>query len=238
MAEAKNVEEVDETKDPWDFEDPDVNEVVEETVPDKESAESTEESALNLPDELVERARSAGLTDDDLEQMGSADRLEFVLGLVEDKAPVARVESADSAANDSDATNEDTVDDNGDSSASSDDFTWIDKLDPDEAVDSDQARALKAMKSRMDELTRTMESMNTQTQNVKDNSYFSKLGEEWESLFGNSAATDYTPEQAGNRKASLKRWKCFGVDTKPQRSRFLMTYNCSIVLCTALSVIK
>lgn len=201
MAELEKAEVIEETKDPWDFEDPEIDQVVEDTASEATEEADTPVSDTVFSDDLVERAKSAGLSDEDLETMGSADRLEFVLNLVENR-PVEKQEEDDTAAESSDATtsSEPTAQGKG----SSDDYTWIDELDPDDAVDTEQARALKAMKSRMDQLSSQLDSMNQKTQTVASNSQFSSLSEEWTGLFGEPAASERTPEQVANRNAVIE----------------------------------
>ena len=201
MAEHEKAEEIVETKDPWDFEDPEVDEVVEDPAPEASEGDDTPVSTTDFSDELVQRAKTAGLSDEDLETMGSSDRLEFVLNLVENR-PVAKDEEDDTAAESSDAAT--TSEPQAKSEGSSDDYTWIDELDPDEAVDTEQARALKAMKARMDQLSSQLDSMNNRTRAVASNSQFSTLGEEWNGLFGEPAASEHTPEQVANRNAVIE----------------------------------
>tara|TARA_R110001592_G_scaffold182683_3_gene426056 strand:+ start:8776 stop:9654 length:879 start_codon:yes stop_codon:yes gene_type:complete len=189
MVEEKN-EEV-EAKDPWDFEDPEVMDVP--AVRPDEFESDTDVSEEDLPDEILQRAKDAGLVDEDLANMGSPEQVEFVLGLLETKVQQVTEEAKDSAIKSGDATDEDQP---------SNDVSWIDDIDPDDAVDSDTARAMKAMKSKIDELTGTMESMNKKTEEVKTNSYFTDLDPEWEEVFGSkSSATD---EQTSNRKSILE----------------------------------
>ena len=190
MVEEKN-EEV-EAKDPWDFEDPEVMDVP--AVRPDEFESDTDVSEEDLPDEILQRAKDAGLVDEDLANMGSPEQVEFVLGLLETKVQQVTEEAKDSAIKSGDATDEDQP---------SNDVSWIDDIDPDDAVDSDTARAMKAMKSKIDELTGTMESMNKKTEEVKTNSYFTDLDPEWEEVFGSkSSATD---EQTSNRKSILEK---------------------------------
>lgn len=189
MAEEKT-EEV-EAKDPWDFEDPEVMDVP--AVRPDEFESDTDVSEEGLPDEILQRAKDAGLMDDDLANMGSPEQVEFVLGLLETKVQQVTEEAKDSASKSGDAADEDQ---------SSNDVSWIDEIDPDDAVDSDTARAMKVMKSKIDELTGTLESMNKKTEEVKTNSYFTDLEPEWDEVFGSKSSS--TSEQEANRRSVLE----------------------------------
>ena len=133
------------------------------------------------------------MSEEDLANMGSPEQMEYVLNLVENKVKevqeVSRSESADSG----DAADEDQ---------SSNDVSWIDEIDPEEAVDSDSARAVKAMKAKIDQLSTTIESMNKVAEQVKTTSHFSELDSEWEEVFG--TPSDATTEQKGNRQSVLE----------------------------------
>ena len=189
MAEEKT-EEV-EAKDPWDFEDPEVMDVP--AVRPDEFESDTDESEEGLPDEILQRAKDAGLADEDLSNMGSPEQVEFVLGLLETKVQQVKEEAKDTTSDTGDAADEDQ---------SSNDVSWIDEINPDDAVDSDTARAMKAMKSKIDELTGTLESMTKKTEEVKTNSYFSDLEPEWDEVFGSKSSS--TSEQEANRRSVLE----------------------------------
>ena len=189
MVEEKN-EEV-EAKDPWDFEDPEVMDVP--AVRPDEFESDTDVSEEDLPDEILQRAKDAGLVDEDLANMGSPEQVEFVLGLLETKVQQVTEEAKDSAIKSGDATDEDQP---------SNDVSWIDDIDPDDAVDSDTARAMKAMKSKIDQLTSTIESMNKATEAVKTTSHFSGLDSEWDEVFG--TANESSTEQKANRQSVLE----------------------------------
>ena len=164
-------------------------------MPDEfESGEDEPEEVL--PDEILQRATDAGLTNDDLENMGSPEQMKFVLDLLENKAQELNDKMKEDAADTGDAADEDQ---------SSNDVSWIDEIDPDEAVDSDSARAVKAMKAKIDQLTSTIESMNKVTEEVKTASHFSDLEPEWDEVFGSS--TDATTEQQANRRSVLEEVK-------------------------------
>ena len=186
MAEEKN-EEI-ESKDPWDFEDPEVTEVP-ESVPDSDHSDSSEEED-ELPDGIIARAKEAGLDDDDLSKMGSKDQLEFVLNLLESKAKEA-VSEDDSTATGGDA--EETP---------SDDVSWIDDIDPEEAIDSDSAKAVKAMKAKIDRLTSQLESMNKSNEANKTDGLFNQLEDEWSEVFGSDK--EQNTQQVSNRKSVLE----------------------------------
>lgn len=189
MAEEKK-EEV-EAKDPWDFEDPEVMDVP--AVRPDEFESDTDESEEGLPDEILQRAKDAGLADEDLSNMGSPEQVDFVLGLLETKVQQVKEEAKDTTSDTGDAADEDQ---------SSNDVSWIDEIDPDDAVDSDTARAMKAMKSKIDELTGTLESMTKKTEEVKTNSYFTDLEPEWDEVFGSKSSS--TSEQEANRRSVLE----------------------------------
>ena len=192
MADEENKEV--EAKDPWDFEDPEIMEVPAQMPDEFESGEDEPEEVL--PDEILQRATDAGLTNDDLENMGSPEQMKFVLDLLENKAQELNDKMKEDAADTGDAADEDQ---------SSNDVSWIDEIDPDEAVDSDSARAVKAMKAKIDQLTSTIESMNKVTEEVKTASHFSDLEPEWDEVFGSS--TDATTEQQANRRSVLEEVK-------------------------------
>ena len=124
---------------------------------------------------------------------GSAEQMEFVLGLLENKVQQTQEEDRNTTSSPGDADDEDQP---------SNDVSWIDDIDPDEAVDTDTARAMKAMKSKIDELTGTLESMNKKTEEVKTNSYFTDLEPEWDEVFGSK--TSATSEQTTNRQSVLE----------------------------------
>tara|TARA_R100000808_G_C2154841_1_gene166261 strand:- start:5316 stop:6215 length:900 start_codon:yes stop_codon:yes gene_type:complete len=201
MADKKKAEEVveDSKKDPWDFDDPEqITEIPPTTVqphdvPDTPE-DDTEDSSEGVPDEVIERARNAGLSNEDLAAMGSPEQMEFVLNLLENKVE-QRLEEVTAAVENGEAPDDEQA---------SDDVSWIDNLDPDEAVDSDSARAVKAMKAKMDEMTRALESMTAQTQTVKHDSLFSALSKEWNDLFGGAKTSDQTVEQMSNRDAVVE----------------------------------
>lgn len=187
MAEEKN-EEI-ESKDPWDFEDPEVTEVP-ESVPDSDHSDSSDEED-ELPDGIIARAKEAGLSDDDLSKMGSPDQLEFVLNLLESKAKESSELNDDSTAFSGDA--EETP---------SDDVSWIDDIDPEEAIDSDSAKAVKAMKAKIDQLTGKLESMNKSNEANKTDGLFNQLEDEWSEVFGSDK--DQNTQQVTNRKSVLE----------------------------------
>ena len=187
MAEEKN-EEI-ESKDPWDFEDPEVTEVP-VSVPDSDHSDSSDEED-ELPDGIVARAKEAGLTDDDLSKMGSPDQLEFVLNLLESKTMESTNSNDDSTAVSGDA--EETP---------SDDVSWIDDIDPEEAIDSDSAKAVKAMKAKIDQLTGKLESMNKSNEANKTDGLFNQLEDEWSEVFGSDK--DQNTQQVTNRKSVLE----------------------------------
>ncbi len=144
--EPKKTVEVEE-KDPWDFDDPEIEAVVvvEEDMP-AETEEVTEDTSEDLPDEIVDRAREAGLTKDELENMGSPDTAQFVLDLLQQKTQQLEEEARNTTSKDGDAVQEEPSSEPG-----GDEFDWIDKLDPDDSVDSDAIKALKVMKAKLDE---------------------------------------------------------------------------------------
>lgn len=183
-----------EAKDPWDFDDPELMEVPAQMPDEFESGEDEPEE--DLPDEIRQRAMDAGLSDDDLANMGSPDQMKFVLDLLESKAQELVEKTMEETADSGDAADEDQ---------SSNDVSWIDEIDPEEAVDSDSARAVKAMKAKIDQLTKTIESMNKVTEEVKTTSQFSELGSEWQEVFGTSS--DTTTEQRSNRQSVLEEVK-------------------------------
>jgi hypothetical protein len=191
MAMAEEEKKEIEAKDPWDFDDPELMEVPAQMPDEFESGQDEPEE--DLPDEIRQRAQEAGLTDHDLSNMGSKEQMEFVLDLLESKARELKSEVTEDTASSGDAADEDQ---------SSNDVSWIDDIDPDEAVDSDSARAVKAMKAKIDSLSSTIESMNKVAEKVKATNSFSELDPEWEEVFGTNS--DTTTEQKANRESVLE----------------------------------
>ncbi len=187
MAEEKN-EEI-ESKDPWDFEDPEITEVP-ESVPDSDHSDSSDEED-ELPDGIIARAKEAGLSQDDLSNMGSPEQQKFVLDLLESKTQEVRSDVDDSTATGGDA--EETP---------SDDVSWIDDIDPEEAIDSDSAKAVKAMKAKIDRLTNQLESMNKSNEASKTDGLFNQLEDEWSEVFGSDK--EQNTQQVSNRKSVLE----------------------------------
>ena len=179
--EPKKTVEVEE-KDPWDFDDPEIEAVVvvEEDMP-AETEEVTEDTSEDLPDEIVDRAREAGLTKDELENMGSPDTAQFVLDLLQQKTQQLEEEARNTTSKDGDAVQEEPSSEPG-----GDEFDWIDKLDPDDSVDSDAIKALKVMKAKLDEMSGAVKSMTEQSRAAKADSYFVQLDEQWSELFGDA----------------------------------------------------
>ena len=184
MADEKKavVEEEETDIDPWDFDDPE-GKVVAEAEP--EALPPEDESGIT--EELIDRAMSAGITEEDLSNMGSKEQIEFVIGLLEGKEKDQKDEG-EATIEDGEASGE---------GRASDDVSWIDDLDPDEAIDSDSARAVKAMKAKMDEMSTALRSMNKQNQSIKHEVLFSKLGDEWTELFGSDE--EQSSKQASHR---------------------------------------
>ena len=191
MAEEKTEEVKNDSPWDFDFEDPEMMDAPVEMPENEES--DTEVTDESFSDELVQRAKDAGLDDEDLSNMGSSEQMEFVLGLLENKVQQVQEEAKNTTSESGDAADEDQ---------SSNDVSWIDDIDPDEAVDTDTARAMKAMKSKIDELTSTLESMNKKTEEVKTNSYFTDLEPEWDEVFGSKSSS--TSEQEANRQSVLE----------------------------------
>ena len=187
MAEEKN-EEI-ESKDPWDFEDPEITEVP-ESVPDSDHSDSSDEED-ELPDGIIARAKEAGLSQDDLSNMGAPEQQKFVLDLLESKTQEVRSDVDDSTATGGDA--EETP---------SDDVSWIDDIDPEEAIDSDSAKAVKAMKAKIDRLTNQLESMNKSNEASKTDGLFNQLEDEWSEVFGSDK--EQNTQQVSNRKSVLE----------------------------------
>ena len=194
--ETKNTEVVEEV-DPWDFEDPEVVDDSNKTedMP-AETDEVTDESSPDPAEEIVIRAKDAGLTMEDMENMGSPDTLEFVLNLLESKTREAVEENKTNSAETGDAATEES------SKPSTDEFEWIDKLDPDEAVDSDAIKALKAMKERLDMMSGTVNEMTAHSKELKVGSFFAQLDDKWSELFGSSSET--TAKNKTNRQTVVE----------------------------------
>ena len=178
MAEEIKSEEVE--QDPWDFDDPEIEDVATEDIPAEEE-EDMDDSSDDAAEEIALRAKEAGLSQEDLENMGSSDTVEFVLNLLDNKTKQLEEEIKDTAKN-GDAVDEERKD--GSSEPSEDEFSWIDKLDPDESIDSDAIKALKAMKTRIDTMSSAMKSMTEQSETDKAETFFVQLDEKWSELFG------------------------------------------------------
>ncbi|QDP65095.1 MAG: hypothetical protein GOVbin1630_52 [Prokaryotic dsDNA virus sp.] len=213
MAEqTKNVEEV-EDKDPWDFEDPEIEDtlVADADIP-AETEEDTDVSSEDPAEEIVLRAKEAGLTQEDMDNMGSPDTLEFVLNLLDQKIQKVEEEAKNTTQETGDAVSEDV-----DSEPSSDDFDWIDKLDPDESVDSDSVKALKAMKTRLDEMSGTVKAMTEQSRTAKSESFFAQLDDQWNELFGN--AKEQTDRNKANRQTVVDEMESLRAGYRSRKKR-------------------
>mgnify|MGYP003134358954 CR=1 FL=1 len=184
--------------DPWDFDDPEIEDESTEDIP-AESEEGTEDPSDDAAEEIALRAKDAGLSQEDLENMGSSDTVEFVLNLLDNKTQELKEELKNAAVT-GDAEKEEQSDASSDSSE--DEFSWIDQLDPEESIDSDAVKALKAMKTRMDGLSSELKSMTEQSETVKAENFFVQLDEKWSELFGN--AKEQSSQNKNNRETVIE----------------------------------
>ena len=211
MAEDTKNAEVEEEVDPWDFDDPEsVNvEPVSEDIP-AESEEATEEPQDDPAEEIVIRAKDAGLTQDDMDNMGSKDTLKFVLDLLENKTKEIK-EEVRNTASDGDAAKSES------SEPSTDEFSWIDDLDPDEAVDSDAIKALKAMKTKLDDMTSEVGQMAKSRNEAKVASFFAQLDENWNEIFGTGEKA--TSKMEANRHTVIEEMEALREGYRSRKKR-------------------
>lgn len=108
--------------------------------------------------------------------------------------------------------------------SSDNEFDWIDKLDPDDAIDSDAVKALKVMKSRMDEMSETVNAMTEKNKEVQSDNFFNQLDDKWSELFGDGA--EISAKSKMNRQTVIDEMETLKEGYRSRKSVSLRTQNC------------